>query len=78
MATERLRKNVYLSDDIVEALEDQAHYTRTSQSEICRQGIELYIKLLGTDELSACQALALRKNVPLDVVVIQAIRKAFS
>ncbi len=69
MATDRPRKNIYLDKSTGPMLEEYAYQQNMSESEVCRQALDVFFMLNDLHSWAACCALAAAKNVhPVEVI----------
>ena len=75
MATDRPRKNLFLTDELADGLRKAAFRNNISESEVGRRALELYLNILDTPPFDAAAKLAYEKRVPIHALFLQMMDK---
>ncbi len=75
MATQRPRKNLFLTEEIVEEIKRFSYEQNISDSDVGRISFKLFFDLWYTPEMQKAYRLAEQNEVDVSVVIVQALRK---
>jgi len=75
VATQRPRKNLFLTEEIVEEIKRFSYEQNISDSDVGRISFKLFFDLWYTPEMQKAYRLAEQNEVDVSVVIVQALRK---